>query len=99
MVTAGSAIYNSQIALILLTFLTCYVIIKMKQRKENLEEDNVDLKDKYSEVLYERDRYKHKYETTKREIEDLKQGAKDTKKRGLFKPFIDIFKILRNKND
>ena len=93
--TASSALFKPQIALILITFLACYVIIKIRQKRENLEVDNVDLKDKYGEALNERDEYKHKYEITKKEKEDLEQGAKDTKKRGLFKPFIDIFKMLK----
>ena len=89
--TASSALFKPQIALILITFLACYVIIKIRQKRENLEVDNVDLKDKYGEALNERDEYK----ITKKEKEDLEQGAKDTKKRGLFKPFIDIFKMLK----
>ena len=93
--TTASALYKPQIALILITFLACYVIIKIRQKRENLEVDNVDLKDKYGDALKKRDEYKHKYEITKKEKEELEQGTRDTKKRSLLKPILDIFKMLK----
>ena len=95
----GSLLFNAQLALILITFLTCYIILKMRQRKENLEVDNIELKDKYDKTLNERDEYKDRYKETLKEKEYLEQGTKDTKKRRLFQPFIDIFKMLRKRDD
>jgi len=60
--TIPSFIFNPQLALILILFLVCFVIIKMKQRKESIETDNIELKDNYHDVVDERDEYKDKYE-------------------------------------
>tara|TARA_Y100000590_G_scaffold186007_1_gene211975 strand:+ start:93 stop:527 length:435 start_codon:yes stop_codon:yes gene_type:complete len=93
--TASSALFKPQIALILITFLACYVIIKIRQKKENLEEDNANLRDSYKDALNEKDEYRNRYEETLKEKEDLEHGTKDLKKRGMFKPIIDIFKMLK----
>ena len=93
--TASSALFKPQIALILITFLACYAIIKIRQKKENLEEHNANLRDSYKDALNEKDEYRNRYEETLKEKEDLEHGTKDLKKRGMFKPIIDIFKMLK----
>ena len=67
----------------------------MKKSKENLEKDNLRLKDKVLDTTYEKEKYKEKYEETLKEKEELEQGARDTKKRSLLKPILDIFKMLK----
>ena len=62
---------------------------------ELLEKDNLTLKDKVSYTTYEKEKYKEKYEETLKEKEELEQGTRDTKKRSLLKPILDIFKMLK----
>ena len=97
LVTIPAVIFAPQLALILILILVCFVIIKMKERKENIETESIELKNKHQYAVDERDEYKDKYNKVLKEKHDLEQGTRDIKKRGLIRPIIDIFKMLRKR--